>query len=726
MADVSWLVRSGRGVLILGGVAVGPLLLRALARARARAAAAAVAAAQQLRVRGRPVRLLSRGADPLLVERELRAALERLRAASPVGLDAEWRPGSRGTVAVLQIASLAEVLVLHLAALALSDSSRALLRDFLADPTIVKLGVGVANDESRLLAIGLPTSSHLDICDDFAPELDLAPDDVPRVGDRSLRALAKRWLSIELDKSCQCSDWGALKPGGLSEAQVAYAALDALVSLEVAHAMHAQACQRAEAAQAAQPNERSVHARAEGGGSPASALPFGEACAFAAAAARRAGCAAGKPQPSANGSVECAGAEKQRKQEPSDARAGSGRAPLSRPPKPAYKIAARATELYENCLILGPDGERLAVCSNKKIKWYLDRGLADLVPHPDSVDGEGGKLADLVPRPDSVEPAQPGARAAGNGQAPSAGCGSGAQEGGGCQDRRVAIRLRFAPGGRGHADDAFYLEPKQNRCCACGADEPYVRHGIVPHAYRQHFPTAMKSHLSHDVVLLCLRCHARASERMCARCVHVAAELGVPLEHEAAEQKLQRDPQRLAVRRSARALRADDGAASEGGAAGCEDGGGGGGRAGGGKKRRAQKEGGSLPAERREEHARVVASFYGLTSPSLLTAAHIADACALEATTVNPRWVPHGKLVVDRLGGEDGIADFVRGWRVHFLEAMRPTHLPAKWSVDARVANSTAAVFGGKSRALAAAAAMRAAAKADSETSADALSLADE
>ena len=63
---------------------------------------------------------------------------------------------------------------------------------------------------------------------------------------------------------------------------------------------------------------------------------------------------------------------------------------------------------------------------------------------------------------------------------------------------------------------------KENRCCVCGlgpgsgsgsgsgASGPgsgYLRHNIVPHCYRQHFPPFMKSHLSHDIVLLCLSCH---------------------------------------------------------------------------------------------------------------------------------------------------------------------------------------------------------------------------
>lgn len=301
---------------------------------------------------------------------------------------------------------------------------------------------------------------------------------------------------------------------------------------------------------------------------------------------------------------------------------------------------------------------RLSVCSLKKVRWYLERGLADSVEHPDDGCGPPGEA------------------------------------------RRVAIRLRFAPGGLGHSGDPFYLEPKLNRCCVCGAADSYVRHAVVPRNYRQHFPTAMKSHLSHDVVLLCPACHKRANEGACARAAALGAQLGVPPEHEAVEPQLLHDPARVAAQRSARALQ-------------LHDAGGGGG---GGKKARRQKAGAGLPAERRLEHLRALAGFYGLPAPSDVSATHIEAACALETAAVNPRWVPHGQLVVERLGGEEGIAEFVKGWRLHFVQSMRPAHLSANWSVDARVANATAAVFGGKERALNALAAADAARAAAGES----------
>jgi hypothetical protein len=41
--------------------------------------------------------------------------------------------------------------------------------------------------------------------------------------------------------------------------------------------------------------------------------------------------------------------------------------------------------------------------------------------------------------------------------------------------------------------------------------------------------------------------------------------------------------------------------------------------------------------------------------------------------------------------------EFVRGWRQHFLDTMQPKFLPAFWSVDSRVRNSSAPAGGASS-----------------------------
>ncbi len=45
----------------------------------------------------------------------------------------------------------------------------------------------------------------------------------------------------------------------------------------------------------------------------------------------------------------------------------------------------------------------------------------------------------------------------------------------------------------------------------------------------------------------------------------------------------------------------------------------------------------------------------------------------------------HASLVVEANLG--ALEQFVRGWRKHFLDSMRPQYLPAHWRVENRVAS---------------------------------------
>jgi cation-transporting P-type ATPase D len=60
-------------------------------------------------------------------------------------------------------------------------------------------------------------------------------------------------------------------------------------------------------------------------------------------------------------------------------------------------------------------------------------------------------------------------------------------------------------------DDQYYATDRENKCVVCGGKENFSRFHIVPTLYRTHFPDALKSHRSHDVLLLCFECHNRAS-----------------------------------------------------------------------------------------------------------------------------------------------------------------------------------------------------------------------
>ena len=93
-----------------------------------------------------------------------------------------------------------------------------------------------------------------------------------------------------------------------------------------------------------------------------------------------------------------------------------------------------------------------------------------------------------------------------------------------------AIMLLFESKGRPEDEDNdFYIQSKRNMCVGCGERNHYLRYRIIPSCYRVHFPEHLKSHRSHDIVLLCVDCHevAHAAAEKYKR--QVAAEFGVPL-----------------------------------------------------------------------------------------------------------------------------------------------------------------------------------------------------
>merc|ERR1712194_215298 len=140
-----------------------------------------------------------------------------------------------------------------------------------------------------------------------------------------------------------------------------------------------------------------------------------------------------------------------------------------------FRVSAKR-QVYENCTILAPDGQVLCTVDSKKLNWYLKRGLGDFV-----------------------------------------------------DDSKTTMRLCFEPRGRfgialpeGRNDISsedkaqleqrkqFYTTFKQNMCVSCGSDQNLARYNIVPSCFRSFLPISHQPG-SHDVLLLCVPCHQRAT-----------------------------------------------------------------------------------------------------------------------------------------------------------------------------------------------------------------------
>lgn len=259
--------------------------------------------------------------------------------------------------------------------------------------------------------------------------------------------------------------------------------------------------------------------------------------------------------------------------------------------------SARKSPLYDNCFLYAPDGQPLCTCDKKKAKWYLDKGIGVL---------------------QSEDP--------------------------------FIVRLLFEPSGRPDSQQDYYLTAKENLCVVCGKADSYIRKNIVPHEYRRHFPTEMKDHNSHDILLLCTSCHAASNVHDGFLKQQLADEFAAPQGCEEGVRLLE-DSDRRRVRSAARALLS------------AKDG---------------------LPEQRREELQTLIRNYMDINEEQELTNEALQEAAGLETRILNEAYIPHGLKVVRAHAerGLRGLMELERRWRQHFLTAMQPRHLPPLWSVD--------------------------------------------
>jgi len=214
-----------------------------------------------------------------------------------------------------------------------------------------------------------------------------------------------------------------------------------------------------------------------------------------------------------------------------------------------------------------------------------------------------------------------------------------------CRDP-VTVRLNFEPKGRPEgAAGEYYLIVKSNHCVVCGRDESYLRKWIVPHEYRKHFPEIMRDHQSHDVLLFCPECHKRANLFDLRLRTELATICDAPIGTEE-DVKVTLDVDLKKVRSAGRAL------------------------LNGGDK---------IPQARRIELCKVLQDYYGVDQ---VTQEVMTKGANLESVILNENYVPHGLKVVQHFMREDGLLALEVKWRNHFLETMKPQHLPPHWSVD--------------------------------------------
>ncbi|GAB6025035.1 Exonuclease 3'-5' domain-containing protein 2 [Chamberlinius hualienensis] len=262
----------------------------------------------------------------------------------------------------------------------------------------------------------------------------------------------------------------------------------------------------------------------------------------------------------------------------------------SRKQKPESKLlnTVRKSPLYHNNILQAPDGQPLCTCSTKKALWYIEQSLADLV-----------------------------------------------------SENPLVVRLRFEPGGRPTSQDDYYLQSKENVCVVCGRSDMMIRKNVIPQEYRRHFPTEMKDHKSHDVVLLCFSCHQISNLQDMVFKQHLAAEFNAPL-GSGDNTRVRENSELKRIRSAARALSKTD-----------------------------------IPESRRRELETALCEHFNVAE---LTPDILNEALNLDIRIENSEYIQHGFLVVKQMEQSEGLPALEQMWRQHFLTANSPQYLPKMWS----------------------------------------------
>jgi len=298
-------------------------------------------------------------------------------------------------------------------------------------------------------------------------------------------------------------------------------------------------------------------------------------------------------------------------------------------------------KMYDNIIMYDPNGAVLCTIGEKKAKWYIRKGLAIWKTN---LPGEfGGRSIQLTFEPNTtsskvkrnIDPEQVH------------------------DDCRDDDDNSYSTGG-----SLYNQSLKSNQCVVCGSTKNYMRHYIVPFCYRTRLPPQYKTHLPHDVVLLCAdTCQVEAFRSRMKRQKELEQQQYNGHQDAANDNKIKNgtddtvhpyfiDHDLQLVRSASLAL---------------------------------LRWGTQLPSERAEECTRVVAKYFNI-DPSSVTEAELQNGASLSYRRVNPKFISGPERVVAALQDDPIlIARFVKMWRQYFLDTMRPKYLPIGWNVNSPV-----------------------------------------
>ncbi len=201
------------------------------------------------------------------------------------------------------------------------------------------------------------------------------------------------------------------------------------------------------------------------------------------------------------------------------------------------------------------------------------------------------------------------------------------------------IQLTFTPKGLGYSNeqDTYFFTPKEDKCVCCGTNEldKLTKHHIVPYCYRKYMPDDYKNHNCYDVVKLCRECHNEYEVYAQELKFKIADDLGVNVN--------KRSGVKISLIKSYANILLNH-----------LD---------------------NLPGEVFEKMHNEISDYLGqqyLTNEELKKIAYMNYEEDIE-------WKSWGEECVDKI---DDLDAFVRIWRQHFLDNMKPKFMHDGWVID--------------------------------------------
>lgn len=93
------------------------------------------------------------------------------------------------------------------------------------------------------------------------------------------------------------------------------------------------------------------------------------------------------------------------------------------------------------------------------------------------------------------------------------------------------FQLIFEPNGKGKADNPYYTQEIKNCCVVCGSEKELNKHHVVPYVFRSRLPLVYKESNHHDVLATCIDCHEAYEEQANLFKKQIADELNVSMEN---------------------------------------------------------------------------------------------------------------------------------------------------------------------------------------------------